>query len=290
MEANIKASNVSSSKMLSPLRYPGGKTWFVPRFVNWMSSRKKRPTLFVEPFAGGASLSCAVLDRNLADHILLVEKDERISSLWKVIFSDHAHLLAEAILEYNLTEENVKIVLSDDKPNDSIKDALYTLVRNRISRGGIMAPGAGILKHGEAGRGLHSRWYPTTLSNRILYLSQFKKRVTISNGDAIEHMESEADNKSAVFLIDPPYSETGKAAGRRLYTHWQLDHEMLFKVTQELTGDFLMTYHVSEEIKAMAHSHGFEYEAIPMKNTHHAVMSELVIGRDLSWLRSSLFI
>jgi DNA adenine methylase len=35
----------------------------------------------------------------------------------------------------------------------------------------------------------------------------------------------------------------------------------------------------------MASRHGFETEAIAMKNTHHAVMDELLIGKDLSWAR-----
>ena len=33
----------------------------------------------------------------------------------------------------------------------------------------------------------------------------------------------------------------------------------------------------------MAEAHGFACRPIPMKNTHHAEMTELLIGRDLSW-------
>jgi DNA adenine methylase len=35
----------------------------------------------------------------------------------------------------------------------------------------------------------------------------------------------------------------------------------------------------------MANRHGFMTRTIPMKNTHHAVMSELLVGRDLGWVR-----
>lgn len=45
-----------------------------------------------------------------------------------------------------------------------------------------------------------------------------------------------------------------------------------------------MTYDEAEEVKEMARRHGFQMRLIPMKNTHHATMRELVIGRDLSWL------
>ncbi len=52
-----------------------------------------------------------------------------------------------------------------------------------------------------------------------------------------------------------------------------------------MSGDFLMTYDDAPEIRAMSNRHGFDMRLVPMKSTHHAEMGELVIGRDLSWLR-----
>ena len=46
----------------------------------------------------------------------------------------------------------------------------------------------------------------------------------------------------------------------------------------------LMTYDNAEEVKQMARRHGFQMRLIPMNNTHHATMEELVIGKDLSWM------
>lgn len=45
-----------------------------------------------------------------------------------------------------------------------------------------------------------------------------------------------------------------------------------------------MTYDDAEEVKVMARRHGFDMRLIPMNNTHHARMEELVIGKDLSWM------
>ena len=44
-----------------------------------------------------------------------------------------------------------------------------------------------------------------------------------------------------------------------------------------------MTYDNAEEVRVLAKQHGFETKAVAMKNTHHTEMSELLIGRDLSW-------
>lgn len=45
-----------------------------------------------------------------------------------------------------------------------------------------------------------------------------------------------------------------------------------------------MTYDNSEEVKLMARTCGFQMRLIPMNNTHHATMEELIIGKDLSWM------
>ena len=37
-------------------------------------------------------------------------------------------------------------------------------------------------------------------------------------------------------------------------------------------------------MRALAERHGFETKAVPMKNTHHAEMAELLIGRNLDWV------
>jgi DNA adenine methylase len=90
--------------------------------------------------------------------------------------------------------------------------------------------------------------------------------------------------KDAVFFIDPPYTAGGKSAGSRLYTHSEVDHEKLFALCEKLHGDFLMTYDNAEEVCALAERHGFETKPVAMKNTHHAEMNELLIGRSLDWV------
>ncbi len=45
-----------------------------------------------------------------------------------------------------------------------------------------------------------------------------------------------------------------------------------------------MTYDNAEEVKSMAQAHGFQIRLIPMNNTNHATIEELVVGKDLSWM------
>ena len=94
------------------------------------------------------------------------------------------------------------------------------------------------------------------------------------------------DDPTAVFFIDPPYTagKNGKRAGQRLYTHNQLDHRQLFELVRHIRGDFLMTYDNAQEVRDLALQHGLDTRLVPMKNTHHAKMTELLIGRNLDWV------
>jgi DNA adenine methylase len=96
-----------------------------------------------------------------------------------------------------------------------------------------------------------------------------------------------ASRPDVVYFIDPPYTAGGKKAGKRLYKHFDIDHERLFTICESVRGDFLITYDNADEVKLMARKHGFQMRLIPMTNTHHATMEELVIGKNLSWMDSS---
>ncbi|MBI5828243.1 MAG: DNA adenine methylase [Chloroflexi bacterium] len=276
--------NVASVPQRSPFRYPGGKTWLVPTIRQWLSSLPARPNEFIEPFAGGAIASLTVAFEQRADHVTMVELDGQVAAVWQAILGEHGHWLADRIATFQMTPANVETVLSESARSIP-KRAFQTILKNRVNRGGILAPGAGKVKNGEAGKGLNSRWYPATLKKRIVDIVAIRDGITFIHGDGLAVMRQNAGRADAVFFIDPPYTAGGKRAGSRLYLHSELDHRELFSVAGELAGDFLMTYDDAPEVRALARKHGFDIHTIPMKNTHHAEMMELLIGRNLDWAR-----
>lgn len=278
--------NVASVPQRSPFRYPGGKTWLVPRIRHWLSSLSYRPTEFIEPFAGGAIVGLTIAAEELADHVTLVEVDENVAAVWQTIIHDRGggEWLAEQIVSFTLTPESADSILNH-KPGSTRERAFQTILKNRINRGGILAPGAGRIKVGENGKGLLSRWYPETLRRRILEIVRIRDRVTFVHGDGMELLGEKAARNDAVFFIDPPYTAFGKQAGSRLYLYPNINHEALFDIADLLAGDFLMTYEDAEEVRQLAGFHSLDWQTIAMKNTHHAKMSELLIGRNLDWVR-----
>jgi DNA adenine methylase len=269
--------------MRSPFRYPGGKTWLVPWIREWIRNSPQKPTEFVEPFAGGAIIGLTVGFENLADHVILVELDDQVASVWQTILNDDAYWLADQISSFDLTPQNVQALFS--ATHLSVRErAFQAIVKNRVNRGGILAPGAGMVKHGEAGKGIRSRWYPDTLRKRIVSITLLRDRFTFIHGDGLEAIRQNASKSEAMFLIDPPYTAAGKKAGRRLYAVADLDHQELFKTIASVRGDFLMTYDNTDYVRDLAAAYSFEVRAVTMKNTHHTRMTELLIGRDLGWV------
>jgi len=280
---NPKPVNVASVPQRSPFRYPGGKTWFVPTFREWMAQIYPKPSILVEPFAGGGIISLTALFENLVARVVMLELDDEIAAVWQSVINGDAEWLANRILTFHLTKETV-IQEIKRTPKTLKEKAFQTILKNRTLHGGILAEGSGFLKYGENGKGIRSRWYPATLAKRFLNLNHVSSRIDFRQDDGLKALQELKACSGMAFFIDPPYTAGGKKAGKRLYKHHEIDHERLFTICESVRGDFLITYDNADEVKSMARAHGFQMRLIPMTNTHHATMEELVIGKDLSWM------
>ena len=270
--------NVASIPERSPFRYPGGKTWLIPTVRRWLKQEVNSVNLLVEPFAGGGIVSLTAAFEKLANHVTMVELDEEIAAVWEVILNGKNEWLAEKIFSYNLNSDNVKAEL--ENPHKELQDiAFCTILKNRIFHGGILAKGSGMIKNGENGKGIASRWYPKTLRDRIRAISYVKDSINFIHGNAFEILEKNLDNKSAYFFIDPPYT----IAGKRLYTHYDIDHQKLFEITAQLKGKFMLTYDDTTEIRKLADKYNLQYKTIPMKTTLHFEKNEIIISDNFSW-------
>ena len=269
--------NVASVPQRSPFRYPGGKTWLIPTVRKWLKYSLPNKKL-IEPFAGGGIVSLTAAFEKLADEILMIELDDDVAAVWEVIINGDNEWLADEIFNFDLTKENANDILQ--KENKSINEqAFCTILRNRIFHGGILAKGSGMIKNGENGKGLKSRWYPKTLKNRISAINYVKNKLSFKKTDAFEILEKEKSNKHASFFIDPPYVK----AGKRLYTHFDINHDRLFSLASELKGHYMMTYDDTEEIRELVNKYSLDFRLIPMKTTHHIKKYEIIVSDGFEW-------
>lgn len=272
--------NVASVPQRSPFRYPGGKTWLVPILRAWLRSLPQPPGLFLEPFSGGAIASLTVAFESLAGHVVMAETDEGVSAVWKTILNGQGEWLAQEILGFELTDAHVRQALAEDSNGSAVslrQRAFLTLLRNRVQRGGIMVPGAGLVKNGENNRGISSRWYPATLARRIREISMNLGRMSFYAGDGFALVDEYLAEESCAFYVDPPYMK----AARRLYRNWQIDHRRLFEKMAAVSGSFLMSYDNDKEIQDMAREFGFDTQAVTSKPSSEAKEDKLLVGRNM---------
>jgi len=276
------AVNVSQVPQRSPFRYPGGKTWLIPTLRRWLESRSAQyRKKFLEPFAGGSSASLLAVMEGFSEKAFFSEIDQDVAKVWDSALSNEGSELATRVEEFKINKTTTARLFKHAANGAELSEkALAVLVRNRIQHGGVLAPGAGRLKSGENEKGISSRWYPETISERLSAIHTVRDRLSFTNEDGFELLKRFQNDTEAVAFVDPPYFVEGK----RLYSHWQIDHHALFAVLKKFQGDFLLTYDDAPPIRAWVKEFGFHVVAVKVKTTHHAKKRELLIGKNLNWL------
>ena len=92
-------------------------------------------------------------------------------------------------------------------------------------------------------------------------------------------MKKKKNAPEANVFKDPPYT----VAGKRLYTHFEIDHDALFALTAQQKGKFMLTYDDTQEIRGLANKYNLNYRTIPMKTTHHIQKNEIIISDNFEW-------
>lgn len=268
----------TNNRFISPFRYPGGKSWLFPRIEGWLTNNRIHVKTIIEPFAGGASIGLLALSRGYCQNLTLCELDERVAAVWRTIL-DKPNWLITKIERFNCTDDNVRAELS--RQPDTISDlGFQTLLLNRVTHGGVISGQYGLLKFGEDGKGVRSRWYPDTLVERIKRISRVSSKISLVSGDGLELIrDRKLRNRRSIFwFIDPPYSVKNGHAGNRLYENRILDHEELFSCVRAIKGSVLMTYNHSPHITSLAKEYGLPRKGVGMKTTHHKLKRELLLG------------
>ena len=122
---------------LSPLRYPGGKRKLVPLIAEVFLQAGASIKTLIEPFAGGAAITLALLESGSAQTVALADKDELVAAFWKTVFSADAEVLADRVLNAPVTLHECDR-LRESNPEDELEWAYKCLFLNRTSFSGIL--------------------------------------------------------------------------------------------------------------------------------------------------------
>ena len=213
----------SEASILSPLRYPGSKRRFAGYVRRALELNGLKPKLFVEPFAGGASVALQLLNDGLVEKIGLIDRDPLVAAFWDTVFFDTTWLV-ERVKRMAVTLRQWKL-WSRARPRSRRQRALKCLFLNRTSFSGIIAPGAGPIGGWaqESNYDVACRFPRKTLIRRIRQAAQLKDGVEFvwsmswSAGLArMRQMQQRGELPEDAFLyMDPPFFEKAD----RLYTY-----------------------------------------------------------------------
>lgn len=253
----VPALNRNTVSIMSPLRYPGSKRRLAHYIKRAIELNGLRPSLFVEPFAGGASVALQLLKDEVVESIGLADLDPLVAAFWQVTFYD-TDWLVNQVLTIDVTIDKWREFKYSTHAGPRDK-ALACLFLNRTSFSGILAPSAGPIggtKQTSEYR-LDCRFPRETIVKRILDIASLADRVKFvwncSWRDTIleiEQMQSSAAPPSSVFFyFDPPFFEKAE----RLYTFYfsDSDHECLRDVISELEDCWVLSYDVADKLKEL---------------------------------------
>lgn len=270
-------------KLVSPLRYPGGKAGLTPFLTDVLDLNDLRGVDYFEPYAGGAGAALGLLSDNVVNTISINDSDLRIFAFWKTVLSE-PQWLAEKILtaKLDLAEWHECRETCISPGSKSLREIGFaSFYMNRCNRSGVISAGpiGGYEQQGEWR--LDVRFSRSVLAERIIQISLLRERISVSNLDAIDFLKSKVPmgrSKQRVFIyLDPPYVINGK----RLYLN-SYAKDGHISIARHMCGQkwvpWVMSYDNSEVVTGLYASEQIAFLPIHYSMQDKRSANELVIA------------
>ena len=248
----------SQKKILSPLRYPGSKRRLSGYIEQTLRLNKLRPDLYVEPFAGGASVALNLLQKDLVEKVILIDLDPMIAGFWEAVFCDTDWLI-DQIMTIDISLENW-YRFKQEEPKSIRENAIACLYLNRTSFSGIMRPEVGPLggKEQKSDYPIDCRFPRETLVNRVNQAAYHKDKVyavwCCSWDDGMRRINNERNkgnlpDEKTFWYLDPPFFKKAEALYR--YYFEESDHRKLRDALLKVDDFWLLSYDSAESVELL---------------------------------------
>ncbi len=220
----------------SPLRYPGGKGRIADFFKQIFKSNFLCDGIYIEPYAGGASVALSLLINEYASKIVINDIDKSIYAFWHSVLNETEEL-CKLIHDTTInveTWDNQKKIQNNKNKYSLLKLGFSTFYLNRTNRSGII--NAGIIG-GRKQNGtwkINARFNKPDLLNRIETIAEYKNRIELYNEDAAKLINSlgKKFSEKTLFYLDPPYYTKGKDLYLNYYT--DEDHKLISEIIAKI--------------------------------------------------------
>lgn len=236
-------------KHYSPLRYPGGKAKIINFMKKFIELNYNQPPVYVEPYAGGASVALSLLIDGYAKKIYINDNDYGIYCFWKSIlectndFIEYIEQMPITIDSWELQKNIYK-----NMQNHSIIDIGFaTFFLNRCNYSGIIKGGPIGGKQQLGNWKIDARFNKVELIERILKIAEYKNSIKLYNEDTLLLLKKHSKYfEKCLLYLDPPYFNKGY----QLYNnHYKKDdHAKIADIVKKLKGQWIVSYDNVPEI------------------------------------------
>ena len=212
-------------RFYSPLRYPGGKGKISKYFKDILIKNKLYNPIYVELYAGGASVALSLLIDGYVSKVIINDFDRSIYAFWHSVLYDtekFCDIIEKTPVNLRVWEKQKEIQKRKEEV-DLLELGFSTFFLNRTNRSGIIMAGV-IGGRKQLGKWkIDARYNKTDLITRIRKIASFKNTIELHNEDAIKLLSklSKSLPKNTLFYLDPPYHVKGKD----LYFNYYTDKE-----------------------------------------------------------------
>lgn len=243
-------------RILSPLRYPGGKSKIATFVKQIIKDNNLLDGVYVEPFAGGAAVALSLLMDEYVSRIVINDKDRSIYAFWYSVLNE-TERLCQYIEETPVTMDTWRMqreIQSADNKNtvDLLSLGFSTFFMNRTNRSGIIKAGV-IGGFNQTGNyKIDARYKKEELIGRIRRIAAYADRIELHNEDAADLISriSNITPQNTIMYLDPPYYKKGRGLYMNYYN--DSDHKTIRDViTNVNTIRWIVSYDNSTFIKSL---------------------------------------
>ena len=268
--------------LLTPLRYPGGKTSLFEFFDAVIKEHGWKNITYIEPYAGGAGAGISLLLLEKVRHIVINDFDPAIYSFWLALKEHNAEfieLVSNTPVTIDEWERQKKVYKAADT-SDRLSLGFATFFLNRTNRSGILNAGpiGGKQQLGEWK--IDARYNKKNLIEKIKLIGLYSDRITVLNNDGSDVIAKYAEDPTSFFYVDPPYFVKG--ADLYLNAFKIKDHEKLANTLNKFNrAKWLLSYDNEQEILELYPNREFRVFDLKYSAHHNSkVGSELMIFSD----------
>ena len=238
----------------SPLRYPGGKWRVAPFFERLIALNTSRPPVYVEPYAGGASLALSLLFQKRVREVYLNDIDPAIHAFWHSALT-HNSAFRQCIADVRVTPAEwlrQKRIYATGLAAGRFALGFATFFLNRTNHSGILNGGmiGGKQQLGEFK--LDARFNRAELQTRIARIGKFRSQIHLSQLDALEFLRRRRFPANTLIYLDPPYFRAGKALYLNAYQ--ADDHVAVKQYLHSVKVPWVVSYDDVPEIRRLYRS------------------------------------